>query len=150
MNLPLVFAVKLVWKWWEEVKNIEFLKLYQWWVKVVVTKLPEHTVKKNVGWGGVLGEKHHSFLNSEPGRDEKTPLSPCWLTTEGRTPYYHYLNYIWKFTSYCTLSCLQRKINGLVLFRERMAVCCSNCRNKIHEDFVTICCLMLQCVAHSV
>jgi len=47
-----------------------------------------------MGGGGVLEIKLHSFLNSEPDGDEKTPLSPCWLTTEERTPYYHYLNYI--------------------------------------------------------
>jgi hypothetical protein len=63
-------------------------------------------------------KKLHSFLNSEPDGDEKKPLSPFWLTTEVITPYYRYLNYIWKFTSYSTLCCLQRKINGLVLFRE--------------------------------
>jgi len=41
-----------------------------------------------MGGGGVLLEiKLHSFLNSEPDGDEKTPLSPYWLTTEETTPY---------------------------------------------------------------
>jgi hypothetical protein len=42
------------------------------------------------------------------------------------------------------------KTNGTLFFRELMAVCCGNCRKQINENFVAICCLMLQCVAHYV
>ena len=48
-------------------------------------------------------------------------------------------------SSVCSL-----KTNGMLLLRELMAVCCSNCRKQIHEDSVAVCCLMLQCVAHNV
>jgi len=50
--------------------------------------------EKQTWGGGVLEIKLHSLLNSEPDGDEKTAISPGWLTTEERTPYYHYLNYI--------------------------------------------------------
>ena len=49
---------------------------------------------KQMGGGEEVEIKLHSFLNSEPEGDEKTAISPGWLTTEERTPYYHYLNYI--------------------------------------------------------
>jgi hypothetical protein len=36
--------------------------------------------------------KLHSFLTLEPDGDEKSAISPGWLTPEETTLYYHYLN----------------------------------------------------------
>jgi len=52
----------------------------------VVTKLPEHTVKNKCGGGEGVEIKLHSFLNSEPDGDEKTPLSPAGLPPKKELP----------------------------------------------------------------
>jgi len=47
--------------------------------------------EKQMGMEGVE-IKLHSFLTLEPDGDEKSAISPGWLTPEETTPYYHYLN----------------------------------------------------------
>ena len=44
--------------------------------------------EKQMGIGGVE-IKLHSFLTLEPDGDEKSAISPGWLTPEERIPYYH-------------------------------------------------------------
>jgi len=47
--------------------------------------------EKQMGMEGVE-IKPHSFLTLEPDGDEKSAISPGWLTSEETIPYYHYLN----------------------------------------------------------